>query len=185
MDDQQIIQLFLSRDEQAISQTERKYGKALYLMADRILKDDDDSCECVNDTYLRVWNTIPPTRPTYFSAYLYKIVRTLSIDRFRARKSKKRACGEYATCLDELAECISGEETPENALEFKLLTELIEVFLKGLPKQQRQVFLCRYYFSEPVKSIAKACNMSESKIKTMLYRLRCDLKQYLYQEGFL
>ena len=184
MDDAQIIDLYMQRDEQAITQTDQKYGRSLKAMAMRILTDQADSSECVNDTYLRAWNSIPPTQPTNLSAYLHRIVRTVSIDHFRARKSEKRRACEYTASLDELSECIAGEETPQDALEMQTLVETIEVFLHALPKEQRQIFLCRYYFLDPIGKIAGYFRMSESKVKSILYRLRCRLKVKLEQEGF-
>ena len=184
MEDEQIVSLYFSRDEQALAQTEKKYGKSLLLLSKRIVINDEDSRECVNDTYLRAWNTIPPTRPKHLSAYLYKIVRSISIDRFRAKKSAKRATNEYTASLDELAECIAGEETPQDALELQMLVGTIEAFLKELPKEQRQIFLCRYYFMDSIKKISGYLHVSESKIKSALYRMRCELKKYLQQEGY-
>ena len=184
MEDAQIVQLYFNRDEQAVLQTEKKYGKSLLLLSKRIVINDEDSQECVNDTYLRAWNTIPPTKPKHLSAYLYAIIRSISIDRFRAKKSAKRAMNEYILSLDELAECIAGEETPQDALEMQMLVGTIEAFMKGLPKEQRQIFLCRYYFMDSIKAISGYLCMSESKIKSTLYRVRCELKKILQQEGY-
>ncbi len=184
MHDEQIIALYLRRDEQATEETAQKYGKALNAMALRILTDKEDAEECVNDTYLKVWNTIPPTIPMNLSSYLHKIVRRISIDRFRARRSGKRKANEYTASIEELSECLAGEETPQNAMELQLLTETIQAFLQKLPKQQRQMFVCRYYFHDPIGKIADYFSISQSKVKSTLYRVRCSLKQCLQQEGF-
>lgn len=184
MEDEQIISLYLQRDERAIRETEGKYGKSLLLLSKRIVSDEEDGKECVNDTYLRAWNAIPPTVPTHFSAYLYRIVRSVSIDRFRAKKSQRRSANEYTQSLDELSECIAGHETPQDALEIKHLTQVISDYLRSLPKEQRQVFLCRYYFLDPIKRIAQNFHISEAKTKSMLYRLRLGLKEHLEQEGY-
>lgn len=184
MEDEQIISLYLQRDERAIRETEGKYGKSLLLLSKRIVSDEEDSKECVNDTYLRAWNAIPPTVPTHFSAYLSRIVRSVSIDRFRAKKSQRRSANEYTQSLDELNECIAGHETPQDALEIKHLTQVISDYLRSLPKEQRQVFLCRYYFLDPIKRIAQNFHISEAKTKSMLYRLRLGLKEHLEQEGY-
>lgn len=184
MEDEEIIALYFGRDEQAVVQTQRKYGKSLLSLSKRIVTNDEDSLECVNDTYLRAWNTIPPTRPKHLSAYLYKIVRSISIDRFRAKKSARRSANEYTASLDELAECIAGEETPQDALELQMLVGTIEAFLQQLPRDKRQIFLCRYYFMDSVKTMSEYLHMSESKIKSTLYRLRCELKKCLEQEGY-
>lgn len=184
MDDAQIVEMYMQRDEQAITQTDQKYGRALKAMSMRILMDESDSNECVNDTYFRAWNSIPPTQPKSLSAYLYRIVRSISIDRFRARMSQKRRMGEYTASLDELSECIAGEGTPQGTLETQMLTATIQIFLEKIPKQQRQIFLCRYYFLDPIQKIAGYFQMSESRVKSILYRLRCRLKKVLEQEGF-
>ena len=184
MEDSQIIEMYLQRNEQAIENTEKKYGKALKALSMRILADEADSSECVNDTYLKAWNTIPPTMPTSLSAYLHRIVRSISIDRYRAKKSTKRRLGEYAASLEELAECIAGEESPYDAMQSQLLNDLIDAFLQALPKEKRQIFLCRYYFLDSIKKIAGYFDMSESRVKSVLHRLRCELKRKLEQEGF-
>ncbi len=184
MEDAQIIAMYLRRDEQAIEQTDRKYGKALTGMAKRILSNEEDSHECVNDTYLKAWNSIPPIKPTNLSSYLYRIIRSVSIDRYRARKSDKRRASEYAASLDELGECIAGKETPHDAMELELLLRTIRDYLSLLPKRQRQMFICRYYFLDPIKKIAEFFHISEAKAKSSLYRIRCGLKTYLEQEGF-
>ncbi|MBE6928573.1 MAG: RNA polymerase sigma factor [Ruminococcaceae bacterium] len=184
MQDDEIITLYLERNEDAIRQTEKKYGKALKTMAMRILSDEDDSQECVNDTYLKTWNSIPPMQPSHLSAYLHKLVRRISIDRYRGRHSEKRKPNEYTASLDELGECLAGEETPQGVLELQLLTQTIEAFLQTLSEQNRQIFLCRYYFLDPVKQIAKFFSISESNVKSTLYRIRSGLKEHLKQEGF-
>lgn len=184
MEDEKILSMYISRNEQAISQTEEKYGKQLFTMAMRILSNEEDSRECVNDAYLKAWNSIPPAYPTRLSAYLHKIVRSLSIDRLRQKASDKRKASEYSASLDELQECIAGNETPQEALEMDLLVETIENYLLQLPKTQRQMFLCRYYYLDPIKVIAKNFHISESKVKSSLYRTRCGLKQQLEKEEF-
>lgn len=182
--DEEIVALFWQRDEKAIEETSQKYGKALSLMALRILSDQEDASECVNDTYWKAWNTIPPTRPIHLSSYLYKLLRHISIDRFRARRSGKRVANEYTASLEELSECLAGEETPDAALEMQFLSQTIQAFVQQLPKQQRQMFVCRYYFLDPIGKIADYFSVSQSKVKSTLYRVRCSLKQYLQQEGF-
>jgi len=184
MEDKEIISLYLDRNERAIEETAHKYGKSLKSIALRILADEDDGNECVNDTYLRVWNTVPPTIPTHFSAFLHRIARSISIDRYRARKTNKQKASEYTASLEELQECIAGKETPQECLELQLLTKSIETYLKGLKREQRQIFLCRYYFMDPIKKIAQYFAISEGKVKSTLFRIRCGLKEYLQQEGF-
>ncbi len=184
MEDKKIIALYLGRNESAIEETDRKYGKMLTALAVRILNDEEDGCECVNDAYFRVWNSIPPTVPTYFSAFLHKVVRSVSIDRLRTRETNRRRASEYTVCLDELNECIAAEGSPQESLEMSLLTMSIERYLSSLKKEQRKMFLCRYYFADSVRSIADYFACSEGKVKSALFRIRCGLKKHLQQEGF-
>ena len=184
MEDNRIISLFLNRDETAIAETDKKYGRSLAALALRITGDENDGKECVNDTYLKTWNTIPPTVPTYFSAFLHKIVRSLSIDRLRVRNTKSRMANEYTVSLEELKECIASESTPEDEVELAQLTESIERYLIGLKREHRQMFLCRYYFADSLKSICGYFGCSEGRVKSTLYRIRCGLKEYLKQEGY-
>ena len=184
MNDEGILSMYIARNEQAISHTEEKYGKQLFTMAMRILSDEEDSRECVNDAYFKAWNSIPPAQPTHLSAYLHKIVRTLSIDRLRKKSADKRRVSEYSASLDELQDCIVGCESPQCTLEASLLIESIERYLLRLPKQHRQMFLCRYHYLDPIKIIAKNFHVSESKVKSTLFRIRCGLKQHLEKEEF-
>ena len=185
MEDQKIIELYLNRDETAINETDKKYGKMLMAMAIRILSDENDGQECVNDTYFKAWNSIPPTVPTYFSAFLHKIVRSLSIDRLRSKQAQCRKASEYALSLEELSECISSQNSPHETMETQLLKESIERYLLTLKKDHRQMFLCRYYFTDSVKTIADYFACGEGKVKSTLFRVRSGLKEYLRTEGFL
>ena len=184
MEDKQIISLYLQRDEKAIEETERKYGKMLNAMARRILADEDDGSECVNDAYLKVWNTIPPTIPKHFSAFLHKVVRTVSIDRFRAKQTRRSKASEYAVSLQELGECIPSNSSPQESLEMELLITSIERYLRSLKTEHRQMFLCRYYFADSIKSISDYFACSEGRVKSILFRIRDGLKTHLKQEGF-
>lgn len=184
MQDEEIIALYRQRDEKAIKETELKYSRYLLKIAYNILSDWEDSSECVNETYLKAWRSIPPHDPKVFSAYLGKITRELSIDFFRTRNREKRKASEYAVSLCELDECVPGGETTELMTDTKLLAEAINSYLRTLSAQARSVFVGRYYFSDSVKEIAGYCNMSESKVKSMLYRIRLGLKKYLTKEGF-
>lgn len=184
MEDQQIVQLYWDRDESAISQTQKKYNAYLSKIAYNILGDFEDSRECVNDTYLAAWRSIPPQRPKALSAYLTKITRQITIDLLRKKTSLKRYAGEYALSLSELGDVFSEEETPEQAYDKKQLGEAISRFLHTLPTEARNVFLGRYYFFDPLKKVAAYCGMSESKAKSLLYRTRQNLKTYLIKEGY-
>lgn len=184
MQDEEIIALYQQRDEQAIKETELKYSRYLLKIAYNILSDREDSKECVNETYLKAWRSIPPHDPKVLSAYLGKITRQLSIDLFRTKNREKRKASEYAVSLCELEECVPDGETAELMTDTKLLAEAINSYLRTLSAQARSVFVGRYYFSDSVKKIAGYCNMSESKVKSMLYRTRQGLKKYLTKEGF-
>lgn len=185
MDDRRIIDLYFARNEQAIEETASKYGKYCFSIANHILSDPEDSKECVNDTYLDAWNSIPPHRPQSLALYLGKITRRISIDRWRKRNARKRSGGEMNLVLEELYECIPDETDVESEYEKRRLSETINSFVKELPASEQKVFLCRYWYMDSVKSIGKRFHYSESKVKSMLYRTRAKLKTVLSEEGFL
>ena len=184
MEDEQIVALYWERDEQAISETERKYDRYLLKIANNILNNQEDSRESVNDTYLAAWNSMPPHRPGVLSAYLAKLTRRISIDCFRYRTRNKRMASEYAVSLSELSDCVSGGNTTEEIVNAKALADAIGVYLRLQNKETQAAFLGRYYFLDPVKEIAAYLGMSESKVKSLLYRTRLGLKEYLEKEGF-
>ena len=184
MQDKNIVDLYWERNEEAITHTDIKYGKYLWKIAHNILSDVEDSKECVNDTYLAAWNSIPPHRPTILSTYLGKITRRISINVFHKRNRVKRCVSEYAISLDEVGDCIPHRESPESACEEKLLGEAINRFLYTQSEEARTLFIGRYYFFDSLKDAASYSGMSESKAKSMLFRMRCALKVYLEQEGF-
>ena len=185
MEDNRILDLYWRRDETAIDQTEKKYGKYLLTVAYNILADREDSKESVNDTYLAAWDSMPPHRPDSLCAYLSKLTRRISIDFFRKRTSQKRGGGEYALSLEELDSCLSGGNTTELAVDRQLLTDAIAAYLRSVTDEARNVFLCRYYYLDPVKTIAGYLHISESKVKILLHRTRQGLWEYLHKEGFL
>lgn len=184
MQDEQIVTLYWERNEDAIWETSQKYGAYLWKIAYNILSDFEDSKECVNDTYLKAWNSMPTHRPNVLSTYLGKIARQLSIDVFRRKNSIKRYASEYALSLSELGDIFSDGNTPEQELDVKLLDKAINSFLRTLPDDARNTFIGRYYFFDSLKDVAAYCGMSESKAKSMLYRTRQSLKAYLLKEGF-
>lgn len=184
MEDERIVALYWERDEQAISETEAKYDRYLQKIAHNILNNIEDSRESVNDTYLAAWNSMPPHRPGVLSTYLAKLTRRISIDRFRYRTRGKRAGSEYAISLSELSDCVSGGNTAEEIVNAKALADAIGIYLRLQSKEVQAAFLGRYYFLDPVKEIASYLGMSESKVKTLLYRTRLGLKEYLEKEGF-
>lgn len=184
MDDNSIIRLYFDRDEQAVEETARKYGSYCYTIANNILSNREDAQESVNDTYLDAWNSIPPHRPSSLSLFLGKITRRISIDRLRKNNAQKRGGGELALVLDELQQCIPSEADVEQAFEKKYLSQMINEFVKTLPEKERKVFLCRYWYMDSVKSIARRFGYSESKVKSMLYRTREKLREALRKEGY-
>jgi len=184
MDDEKIVSLYWQRDESAIRETEEKYDRYLHKIAYNILANHEDSRESVNDTYLAAWDSMPPHKPSVLSTYLAKITRRLSIDCFRRRTRQKRQASEYAISLEELGDCVSGGNTTEEIVNVKLLADTIGIYLRLQPEEVRTAFIARYYFLDPIKEVAACCGMTESKCKTVLYRTRLGLKEYLEKEGF-
>ncbi len=185
MDDKEIIALYQTRDENAIRQTEKKYSSYLTKIALNILGSREDSEECVNDTYFKTWNSIPPNIPAKLQYYLGKITRELSIDRLRKRTTRKRGGTEYELSLDELCECAGSGDTAEQAAELSALVELIEKFLQGLRDDERDMFVCRYYYCDSLKEIAEYFGVNVSKVKNTLFRTRAELKKQLESEGYV
>ena len=183
MDDEKIVSLFWDRDEGAIRETEEKYDRYLPKIALNILNNYEDSRESVNAPYLAAWNSMPPHRPTVLSTYLAKITSRLSIDIFRGRTRQKRQGSEYAISLSELGECVSGGNTTEEIVNVRLLADAIGIYLRPLPADARNLFLCRYYFLDSLKEAAAECGMTESKAKSLLHRTRQGLKEPLRKEG--
>lgn len=184
MEDNKIVELYFERNESAIEETDKKYGRYLLKIACNILSDPKDSEESVNDTYLAAWNSIPPNRPNILSAYLGKLTRFISIDIFRKRNTQKRRGSEYALSLEELGDTADPSLSPEKNIEDKILAEAVSRFLRTLPKDTRDLFVIRYYYLDSLSDAAKYCRMSESKAKSRLYRTRCALKEFLVKEGF-
>ena len=182
MEDKEIINLYFARSEQAIAETERKYGTYCRGIAYRILESHDDSKECVNDAYLRVWNAIPPQRPNSFRAFIGRITRNLALGRYRADHAKKRGGGSVEIALEELQEavpCLS----PEEAVDRAVLVQLIEAFLEDLTPQARAFFLRRYWYFSSISEIAADYRVGVSKVKVSLLRSRNALKARLEKEG--
>lgn len=184
MEDKQIIQLYFSRSETAIFETQKKYGKYCFKVAWNILQTMEDSEECVNDTYLNAWNAIPPRKPNHFKVFLGKITRNLSLDRLKKYAAVKRGRGEVALSLEELDMCIPDSVTVENVLDYKALIDSLNAFLADLSPEARKIFLKRYWEFSSVKEISSAYGMTESKVKISLMRTREKLKHFLAQEGY-
>lgn len=185
MEDVQIVDLFFARSEQAIQETDRKYGHFCFKIAWNILSNHEDAEESVSDTYLAAWKSIPPTRPNQLEAFLAKITRHISLDRWRRRSAGKRGGGETALALDELEECIAGSDTAEGALRKKELQAALNRFLEALPERDRMIFVSRYWYLRSVKEISEKTGLSLSSVKTQLFRTRNKLRFYLEKEDLL
>ena len=185
MEDSGIVALYWARSESAISETSSKYGRYCFKIAHNILSDREDADECVNDTYLAAWNSMPPHRPSVLSTFLGKLTRRISLDRFRIRGAAKRGGGEIMLVLDELSECVPAGDDTERTVELRELTRAINGFLSALQETERTVFVCRYWFAASVEEISARFGFSQSKTKTMLYRTRGKLREYLTKEGLM
>lgn len=184
MEDYQIIELYFNRKEDAIRETDSKYGSYCFAIAENVLHNAEDSEECVSDTWLKAWNAMPPHRPTMLRMFLAKITRNLSFNRFQARNAEKRGGGELPLVLDELAECIAHESDTENEYFAKELEQCIRHFVRDLPEREGDVFVRRYFFTEPVAVIAKRYCMTDNNVMVMLSRTRKKLKAHLKKEGY-
>ena len=181
MDDTEIIDLFWTRDQEAIRQTDKAYGRKLHVLSDRILCNREDARECVNDTYFKTWQIIPPQRPAHFYAFLASICRHLSFHRLDWRMAAKRNA-EIISLTSEMELCIS-DTAQERELEGKELGRVMNEFLEGLPKESRLIFLRRYWHLDTVAEIAARYGMTESKVKMQLSRTRAKLRTHLEGEG--
>ena len=184
-DDSGIVELFLERNEQALVFAARKYGVSLRKIALAVLGDESDAQECENDAYLKAWNSIPPNEPrTWLLPYLSKLVRETAIDRLRKEQAKKRAA-QFTELTQEIESSLPSLNDVETEVDGALLSAAISAFLRQQPLQKRNIFLRRYWFMDSVAEIAKRYSVSEGKVKTVLFRLRGDLKDHLKREGYL
>ena len=181
--DTEIIDLYFQRDEKAILETQKSYGKYCYSIAFHILHDNEDSEECVNDTWMWAWNSIPPNKPERFPIFLGTITRNLSFDRWKHKKAAKRGSGEVELELEELAECIPAGDSVEQAVEAAELSRMVNDFLHTLPEKECNVFLRRYWYSEEYQEIADRYGMKLNSVKTSLFRTRGKLKSFLEGQG--
>ena len=184
MQDEKIVGLYFERNELALKETETRFGNYLYKIAFGILNDSSDSEESVNDTYLAAWNSIPPNKPSRLSTYLGKLTRRISIGIFRRKNSQKRIASQYALSISELEEVIQDAKSMEEDMENKALGQAVNDFLRTLSKENRVLFVSRYYFCDSLKDAAKHLGMSEAKAKSSLFRTRQKLRDYLIKEGF-
>ena len=183
MEDHQIVDLYWARSESAISETERKYGRMLNSISFSLLSSAEDAEECVNDTYVAAWQSMPEERPVYLGAFLSRIVRRISISRFRSERSLKR--GGAASLIEELSECIPSGSTVESEYENGRLAETLNRFLAGLDERKRVIFVRRYFYSQPIEQIASECGMKSGSVKSILSRTRQSLKELLEEEELL
>jgi RNA polymerase sigma-70 factor (ECF subfamily) len=179
MDDRKIIELYFNRDESAISKTDKKYGKLCRYIAYRILGDNQDSEECVNDTYLKAWNNMPPQKPDILSAFLSRITRNIAINRVMHDNTKKRG-GEFTEVSDETLEIVSGNDDICDDIALK---QAINSFLAKLPPRTRVIFMRRYWYMSSIKEIAEDYGTPEGTVKSILSRTRQDFKNHLLKEG--
>lgn len=183
MNDNEIIELYWARNENAITASEEKYGRYCHSISYNILHNNEDAEECVNDTWVGAWKSIPPQRPNRLSSYLGKITRNLSINRFKQYTAEKRGLGQTEIVLSELEDCIPAETDVEQLVEEMVLVEALNRFLRGQPEQKRNIFIRRYWYLYPIREIAEVYSASESKITSLLFRMRNELKEYLEKEG--
>lgn len=183
MEDEQIIQLFWDREEQAISAAQERYQSYCYAVANNILQDRQDAEECVNDTFLNAWNAIPPNRPRVLSAFLGTIARNLAFSCWRRQQAEKRGGGEMNLVLEELQDCLAAPESVEGEIHQKELLEAVDAFLEGLPKRQRMIFVRRYWYAQGVGEIGAELGMTENHVSVTLSRLRKKLHAELVKRG--
>mgnify|MGYP004487301569 CR=1 FL=1 len=185
LEDTQIVNLFFIRSEEALRETDRKYGHFCFKIAWNILENQEDAEESVSDTYLAAWKSIPPTRPSQLSAFLAKITRHISLDRWRRRSAEKRGGGEADVALEELEECVAGSNTVESTVAAKELQAALNRFLETQSEMERVLFVSRYWYLRPVKEIADKTGLSVSNVKTQLCRTRKKLRFFLEKEELL
>ncbi len=184
MDDAKIVQLYWDRDERAISATSDKYGTYCASIAKNILGNKEDTEECVNDTYLNAWNSMPPHRPSILSVFLGKIVRNLSFNRYKYNTADKRGGGELNVVLEELSDLVSGKDDVEQEVDCKALVKAIDDFLETLTAKKRSIFISRYWYADSISEISARHGMKAGAVSMTLNRLRLKLHNYLLERGF-
>lgn len=183
MEDEHIVDLYWKRSERAITETASRYGKYCYSIAYNILADHNDAEECVSDTYLGAWNSMPPHRPKELSTFLGKIARRTAIKKWQRQYAAKRGGGKIAIALEELEECIPSSQSVEQEIEAAELRRMVNEFVRSLPQTERNVFVCRYWYLDAISDICLQFGFSQSKVKSMLQRTRKKLQIYLRKEG--
>lgn len=185
MDDRTIVDLYWRRSEEAITQTDTKYGRYCYSIAYNILSNQEDAEESVSDTYMAAWNQLPPNKPSVLSTFLGRITRNISISRWRSRSAQRRGGGEMTVTLNELEECVSNRQSIENDYIAKEALDVLNGFLESLPDIDRVVFMRRYWYLDSIANIAASFGFSQGKVKSMLHRDRMKLKTLLQKEGYV
>lgn len=184
MNDDKIIELYWIRNEQAIYESSKKYGAYCNTIARNILMNWADAEECVNDTWLHAWNAIPPHKPSVLSVFFGKITRNLAFDLYKSLHREKRGGHTIDLVLDELAECVSGNDNPERNWQKEALKEEIDHFLSGLPKEKRYMFVLRYWYADSIPAIAERFQTSENNVSVTLNRIRKKLRTHLTERGY-
>lgn len=180
--DNKIIELYFDRNEDAVKRSQEKYGGYCYTIAYNILDNNEDSEECVNETWLRAWNSIPPKKPSKLGSFFGRISRNIALDKYKSNNRLKRGNGEITAILNELESCIPDSNATEEKVEMKILEDILNNFLKTLSQQDCAVFLSRYWFAMPLKEISKKYSLKESTVKSSLFRSRGKLKNLLEKE---
>ena len=183
MDDNQIIDLYWARSQQAIAESEHKYGAYCRTVARNILDREEDAEECVNDTWLRAWNVIPPQRPTRLQAFFGKLTRNLSLDRWRRDRAQKRGGSQVELALEELEDCLAARDRVDESLNAQHTARLISGFVRSLPQPERTLFVRRYWYLDDIQTLARSMGMGQSQVKSRLHRIRLRLKAELEKEG--
>ncbi len=184
MEDKDIVGLYWARSEDAISETDKKYGRYCHYISYQILCNDADAEETVNDTYLKAWNTIPPQKPVPLKPYVGMIARQLSFNAYEAKNAQKRGGGQFETVLSELAECIPDGDSGEDIGASVALRDALERFIRSLPDKTQKIFMRRYWYSSPVAEIAEEYGMTENYVSVLLFNTRKKLQKFLCKEGF-
>lgn len=184
INDRTIVQLYWNRNELAIPATAEKYGSYCTSIAKNILGSKEDAEECVNDTYLNAWNYMPPNKPSVLSVFLGKITRTISLNRYKHNKADKRGGGQLPVVLDELSECIPYSNDVEKEINYQELVRTIDDFLSTVSTNKRNIFVCRYWYTESISKIAAQQHMTEAAVGMILSRMRKKLQGYLSKRGF-
>lgn len=185
MEDKEIVELYFTRSEKAIGETDNKYRKYCYSIANNIMGNSEDANECVNDTLYQAWHRIPPEKPKILSAFLGKITHDIAIDRWRKATADKRGGGQISLVLDELAECIPADHSVEHSVEYKELEKAIHAFIRGLKQPEKNIFVCRYWYCDEPSVIAKRLGMTSGAVRSRLHRSRKKLYTYLKECDYI